>query len=45
MRLKALSDDGTSCTCSSTKKEAYVIKHRQNIIIRMISVSENKGQC
>lgn len=41
--LKALSEDG-SYTLNCTNEEACVMKYRQNIIIRMISVFENKGK-
>lgn len=42
--LKALSEDGTSCTLSCTSKEACVMKYRQSIVIEIISVCENKSK-
>ena len=44
MGLKALSEDGTSYTLNYNKKEACVMKYRQNIVSKMISVSENKDK-
>ena len=44
MGLKDLHEDGTSYTPNCTYKEACLMKYRQNVIFRMISVCENKVQ-
>ena len=44
MGLKVFGKDETSYTLNSTSKEACVMKYRWNVIIRMMTVSQNKGQ-
>lgn len=44
MEFKVLRGDGISYTLNSTYKGACMMKYRWNVLIRMIPVSENKGQ-